>query len=475
MSKSDGIARLDAVAQAELVRRGEVSATELVEAAAERLRVMNPLIHAVVTTDVERARARAAERPSGPLGGVPFLFKDLIAYPGMRWSLGARLMAGNVAPAGSPYTDACDAAGLVTLGKTATSELGLLGSTETLLEGVTHNPWDLSRSAAGSSGGAAAAVAAGIVPLAHASDGGGSVRIPAAVCGLFGLKPSRGRCLPSGPASPPLGDLVADGPISRTVRDAATFLSITEVTGDGAAFPPVGLVRGPSKKKLRIAAVSRTLMGHEPDAEPRAALDGAMALCAKLGHDVEPVRPPELDGAAVSWAFFTGAGAVVAGMSMMMGQMLGRQIGWDDLERFTLEVGAEFVRQGPASLGKVSEVIAKLSSDYLRIFEKFDVVLTPTLATETWALGHLSGVLSREEALRRTERAVGYTPIHNMAGCPAMSVPLHWSRAGLPVGTNYAARPGAEATLLELAYQLEDAAPWRDRWAPWSYPVVKGV
>lgn len=474
MTDRNALARLDAVGQAELVRRGEVSVVELVEAGLERSAAMNPLIHAVVTTDVEGARARARSVGTGPFAGVPFLFKDLVAYPGIRWSMGSRLFAENIAPTGSPYTEACDAAGLVTLGKSATSELGLLGSTETMLEGVTHNPWDLSRSAGGSSGGAAAAVAAGIVPLAHGSDGGGSVRIPAAVCGLFGLKPTRGRCLPSGPSSP-LGDLVADGPISRTVRDAAMFLSITEVAGEGAPFAPVGFVPGASGKKLRVAAVSRTLMGAEPDAEPRAALERAAGLVAELGHEVVPTGLPELDGRALSWAFFTAAGGVVAGMSVMMAQMLGRNVGRADLERFTIEVGAEFVRQGPEVLGEVATVFARLSEQYLRVFEDFDVVLTPTLATETWPMGHLSGTLSREEALSRTERAVGYTPIHNVAGCPAMSVPLHWSRAGLPIGTNFAARPGAEATLLELAYQLEDAAPWRDRWAPWSLPMLKGV
>jgi amidase len=251
------LARLDGIAQAELVARGELTADELLDACAERLAAIDPLIHAIPTVDFDRARA--APRPSGPFGGVPFLVKDVAPYAGLRWSLGSRAFARNVAPVGTPFTARLDEAGLVTIGKSATSELGLLGSTETLLEGVTHNPWDLSYSAAGSSGGAAAAVAAGIVPLAHANDGGGSIRIPASVCGLFGFMPSRGRSVAAMLGESDFGALTIDHCVTRSVRDSALFLSITEAR-DGA-FPPVGFVRDPIARRLRIAAWSRTTMG----------------------------------------------------------------------------------------------------------------------------------------------------------------------------------------------------------------------
>ena len=200
------LARLDAMAQAELCARGEVSASELYDACLARIDALNPLLRAVVT--VVRERPVAAKR--GPLSGVPFLVKDVTPWPGLRWSMGSRLFANNIAQQHTPYGARLVDAGLVCAGKTANSEFGLLGSTETLLEGVTHNPWDLARSATGSSGGSAAAVAAGLVPMAHANDGGGSIRIPASACGLFGFKPSRGRTVPASLASSDFGDITSD-------------------------------------------------------------------------------------------------------------------------------------------------------------------------------------------------------------------------------------------------------------------------
>jgi amidase len=386
--------------------------------------------------------------------------------------MGARLFAGNVAGAGSPFTERLDAAGLVALGKSATSELGLLGSTETLLEGVTHNPWDLSLSAAGSSGGAAAAVASGMVPLAHANDAGGSIRIPASVTGLFGFKPSRGRTVAASEVQTEFGDLVSDHCISRSVRDSALFLSITEAVGPQAPFPEVGWVQGPSPRRLRVGVWSRTLMGTEPEPEPRRALDEAAALLARLGHHVEHVAPPTIDGAAVSNGFFTLAGATLGGFFETLRPMLGRAVGAGDLEPFTLELVAHAKRLPPEALARAVGALRAAGKQYLEAIAAHDVVLTPTLATEPWRLGWLSPCLSRVELVRRTEQAVGYTPIHNIAGCPAMSVPLHVTPSGLPIGAHFAAAPGAETSLLALAYELEEAAPWADRWPPYSYPAL---
>ncbi|MGA9521269.1 MAG: amidase family protein [Myxococcaceae bacterium] len=466
MAKLGGLARVDGVAQAELVARGELSAAELLESCAERIEALNPLLNAIPVLDLDRARAKATA--AGPFSGVPFLVKDVTPYPGLRWSLGSRLFARNVPAQGTPYSARLDEAGLVTVGKSATSEFGLLGSTETLLDGITHNPWDLSVSASGSSGGAAAAVAAGIVPLAHASDGGGSTRIPASVCGLFGFKPSRGRCVPASLGESDFGTLVSEHCVSRSVRDSALLLSLTEARDAG--LPPVGYVREPTSRRLRIGTWTRTLMGEEPEPAVRRAWDEAVALCLSLGHEVEPMAPPAVDGPALGDAFFLVAGATVADVAQMMGQLRGTPVERRELEPFTWSLVEELQRRGPGALEEARRVFAASAERYLSAVGRYDVVLTPTLAVVPWRIGHLSPVVAREELLRRTARAVGYTPIQNIAGCPAMSVPLHWTDEGLPVGTHFAAAPGAEALLLGLAYQLEAARPWHHRWAPHSYP-----
>jgi len=471
MTDFASFARLDGVAQAELVARGELSATELLDACAARVEAMNPIIHALPTVDLDRARA--VKPAAGPFSGVPFVVKDVTPYPGLRWSVGSRLFAGNMAAPPTPYTASIDASGLVTVGKSATSEFGLLGSTETLLEGITHNPWELSHSAAGSSGGSAAAVASGMVPLAHSNDGGGSIRIPASVCGLFGFKPSHGRTLTATLAPSDFGDLTSDHCISRSVRDSALFLSVTEVREGG--LPPVGYVRDPIARRLRIATWTQTAMGEEPELAVRRAYEEAVALCVSLGHEVEPIAVPAVDGPALGDAFFLVAGAAIAGLVDMMPQMRGQPVGRHELEPFTWALVEAFKSRGPNALVEARAVLGTAARIYLDAVKEYDVVLTPTLAIGPWRIGHLSPVLPREELLRRTARAVGYTPIHNIAGCPAMSVPLHWTPEGLPIGTHFAAAPGAEALLFGLAYQLEEARPWKDRWAPYSYPVLFGA
>lgn len=472
MKDLDFLAQLDGVGQAELVCAGELSAVELIDACAARLEAVNPLLRVVTTVDLDRARTRAAGSLAGPFAGVPFLVKDLLAYPGMRWSMGSRLFKGNRAESGSPYTERLDEAGLVTVGKSTTSELGLLGSTETLLEGVTHNPWDLTRSAAGSSGGAAAAVAAGVVPLAHASDGGGSIRVPASVCGLFGFKPSRGRCVPAGPEGSDMFGLLSEHCVSRSVRDSALLLSVTEDRSPGAAFPRLGYVREATRGRLRIGAFTTSLMGTEPEPEVRRAFEQACSLCRELGHDVEVTAAPDLSGPAIRDGFFLLAGAALAGVTQMMSGALGRPVGRGDIEPFTRALIDHFRAQPAGALEQTHASLARASQGYLDATAGFDVVLTPTLATLPWRLGELSPLGSRDQLLERTARSVCYTPIHNMAGCPAMSVPLGWSDDGLPIGIHFAARPGDEARLFSLAYQLEEARPWRERWAPWSFPVL---
>ncbi len=466
MAKLAALSRLDGVAQAELVARGEVSATELLEACTERMEALNPLLNAAPVLDFERARERAPA--PGPFAGVPFLVKDATAYPGLRWSMGSRLFARNIGDLGTRYSARLDAAGLVTVGKSATSEFGMLGSTETLLDGITHNPWELSHSAAGSSGGAAAAVAAGLVPLAHASDGGGSIRIPASSCGLFGFKPSRGRCVRASLGDSDFGALVSEHCVSRSVRDSALLLSLTE--NRDAGLPPLGYVQAPLSRRLRIGTWTRTLTGEAPDSAVQRAYDEAVALCVSLGHDVVPVQAPDIDGRALGDAFFLLGGSAIAGAAQMVERLRGTPVAPHELEPFSRELADVFRQGGPSGRAEAHRVLGESTERYLTTVRELDVVLTPTLAVAPWRIGYLSPVLPREELMRRMALAVGYTPIQNLAGCPAMSVPLHVSDAGLPIGTHFAAAPGADALLLALAYQLEAASPWHHRWAPYSYP-----
>ncbi len=463
------IARLDATAQAELVARGELTAAELLDAAEDRVNRLEPLLRTMATVDFERARA--ARPAKGPFHGVPFLIKDTTPYPGLRWSLGSRLMRRNKAAPPTPFGARVDAAGLVVIGKSAMSELGLLGSTETLAEGITHNPWDLSRSATGSSGGSAAAVAAGLVPIAHANDGGGSIRIPASANGVFGFKPSRGRTVTALVGQSDFGDITSDGCVSRSVRDTARFLSLVE---DEVSAYRMGFVAGPDKRRLRIGTWSQTFDGREPEPEVKRAHDDAVALVTELGHHVEDAKRPVVDTEPLGDAFFLVAGAAVAQLVQMVGGMRGTIVREDELEPFSWALARRATEGGPAALAAARDEFAKAARAYLDAVSDYDVILTPVLATQTWRIGHLSPLVPADELIRRTAEAVGYTPIHNIAGAPAMSVPLYTSGDGLPIGAHIAAKPGDDAILLALAYELEAARPWADRWPAVSAPTLMG-
>jgi amidase len=313
-------------------------------------------------------------------------------------------------------------------------------------------------------------VATGIVPLAHANDAGGSIRIPASVCGVFGFKPSRGRCVPANPGGSEFLNLISDHCVSRSVRDSALFLSLTEA--HGGPLPAIGYVREASSKRLRIATFTRTAQGDEPGPAVRRAFDEAVALCMDLGHEVRAITAPGLDSAALGDAFFLSAGAAMAGMTEMIGNMRGAAVRPGELEPFTWALIRGYQRRGAAALDVARATFTQATSDYLSAFADCDVLLTPTLSELPWLLGHLSPLAPYDELLARTARAVGYTPIHNITGCPGMSVPLHWSPENLPVGVHFAANVGGDETLLRLAYELEAAQPWRERWAPHSFPRI---
>jgi amidase len=456
------LARLDAHDQAALVARGELSAGELFAAFRERLDALNPLLRAVVA----HADAPPPALP-GPLAGVPFLVKDSLPWPGLRWAMGSRAFSGQVPRSGTRLTRRIAASGLVGAGKTALSEFGLLPSTETLLEGVTHHPWDLSLSAGGSSGGSAVAVAAGLVPLAHANDGGGSIRIPASFAGVFGFKPSRGRTQRASHGDTAFEDLVVEHCVTRSVRDSALFLSLIEDDGAGER---IGFVREPLNRPLRVALLERAANGDEPAPAVLRVLRDSAELLEDLGHRIEPVTAPATGAEALGPAVFLLAGATIAGIVERLDRSRGVPVQEDELEPFTWGLLARFEQADRAALELAQETLARAGRAYRSRTDACDVVLTPVVATEPWPLGFLSPLLKPDELIRRVASTNAFAPLANITGAPAMSVPLGESPGGLPIGVQLSAAPGADALLLGLAYQLEAARPWRDRWPPYSIP-----
>lgn len=472
------LARLDAVAQAASCARGDLSADELLTACLSRVETLNPLLRAVVTLAPEEPRAsgRAAARAAEAMlfAGVPFLVKDVMPWPGMRRAMGSRLFARNAGRGHTPYSRALTDAGLVCVGKTAMSELGLLASTETVLEGVTHNPWDLSLSAGGSSGGSAVAVAAGLVPVAHASDGGGSIRVPASVCGVFGFKPTGRRSLSTTTANSDFQAMTVDHCLSRSVRDSAVWLAQTEARSDDA---PMNLVHAPSRpsRRLRIATWTRTLWGDEPEPAVRRAYDETCALLTQLGHEVEPTSAPDFgddEADRLVEAFFLVGGAAVAAVIDGIDRTRAEPVQRHELEPFTWSLAEDFLGRGDDPLTMARASFARAVKIYADAIRGYDVVFTPTLPIVPWRLGHLSPLVSHAELKRRTRLVLGYTPIHNIARCPAMSVPLCFTKEGLPVGMHFAAAPDEDVRLMSLAYELEAARPWADRWPPYAIPSL---
>ncbi len=476
MAKFEDLANLDATSQADLVRRKELKAVELVEAAIERIEQVNPALNAVVTPMYDEARdAATGELPEGPFTGVPFLLKDLLAYyKGVRMTLGSTLMRHFVPDHDSELVCRLKRAGLIILGKTNTPEFGILPTTEPRLFGPCRNPWDTERTTGGSSGGSAAAVAAGMVPMAHGNDGGGSIRIPASCCGLFGLKPTRGR----NPLGPDFGDimsgLVAEHAITRSVRDSAALLDATSGpdTGDPYWAPPparpFSQEVGTSPGRLRIAFTYESPTDAEIHSDCVSAVKDAAALCADLGHDVTEAAP-KIEGELMVQAFAVlwsaGCASTLDGIARLTGQAPGP----DSVEELTwaiCEMGREF--KAPEYVLAL-QFLQRVARDVARFFNDYDVWLTPTLGEPPVPLGTFDSTPDYPlEGFTRSAAFVPFTPICNMTGQPAMSVPLFWNNDGLPVGSHFIGRFGDEATLFRLAAQLEEARPWAGRRPPVS-------
>lgn len=461
----------DGTAQAEAVRRGEVRPAELVEAALERIDRRNPGLGAVVTSMAEQARLAAGSAPAGPFAGVPFLLKDLTAaYAGVRLTAGSAFLRDFVPDHDSELVARLKRAGLIALGKTSTPELGLLPTTEPTLFGPCRNPWDPGRTAGGSSGGSAAAVAAGLVAIAHGSDGGGSLRIPASCCGVFGLKPTRGRNSLGPDFGDVLGGLLVEHALTRSVRDSAALLDATHGAAPGdpyAAPPPEGpfaAAVGAPPGRLRIAWTTASPLGTAVDPECVAAVEDAADLCDQLGHELVEAAPdidPERYVALFMTLWAAGCAWSVEGIALR----LGRRPDPDGFEPLTWALYQRGLGVPAARYLLAVQGLQLLSRRVTGLFAEHDLWLTPTLAEPAVPLGTFDYPAERlDDAILRAFAFTPFTSLANVTGQPAMSVPLHWTDAGLPIGVQFVGRYGDEATLFRLAGQLEEARPWRDRY-----------
>jgi amidase len=474
---SDDTTWMDATDQAALVRSGSASPLELVDEAIARIERLNPALNAVIFELFDRARAAAAgDLPDGPFRGVPLLLKDLGAeLAGTPFCEGTAFAGGYHSTVDQELTKRFLAAGFVICGKTNTPEFGILPTTEPKRFGATRNPWNRAHSTGGSSGGSAAAVASGMVAVAHANDGGGSIRIPASCCGLVGLKPTRARVSLAPQYGDLMGGLVAEHVVTRSVRDSAAILDAIAgpVPGDPYWAPPQ---YGPSfattaRKEppaLRVAVLTVSPTGSAVHPDCVRATEETAALCEALGHHLEPATL-DVDGDAFTEHFINVWAAGNAWTLVDWEGRVGRPAAEDDVEPLTwslVQIGRSL--DSGRYLRSVQE-LQKITRQIAEYFEGIDVLLTPTLGEPPAPLGTFDSPPDEPLAgLFRAAAYVPFTPPFNVTGQPGISLPLHWNEAGLPIGVQFVGRFGDEETLLSLAGQLETASPWADRRPPSS-------
>ncbi len=482
----------DATGLAELIAKGQITAAEVVEEAIAQVERLNPVLNAVITPQFERARSLAANPPGGPFSGVPFLTKDLAMVADDVASFGSVFFRDFRPDVTDEYQLRTQAAGLISLGRTNSPEFGLLPTTEPELHGATRNPWRLGTSSGGSSGGAAAAVAAGIVPMAHASDGGGSIRIPASACGVFGLKPSRGR-MPRFPGSA-ADYLSVDLCVSRTVRDTAALLDVTHGAVPGAQYhapaPNGRFVDSAAEppRPLRIALAETDFRGRATDPDCRAATTVTAKLLEAAGHTVVEAQPA-VDGQSMAEAFLVvweslaeaifriildEAGKRRSGVVLrktlgdwramkVIAALDSRKAGRASFEPFTWRLAERSQRRTPAQLEAAKVELQRLSYVFTEFLTEYDVMLSPVLGMPPVELGEIDQEGDWDEVTDELYRYVAFTPVANFSGLPAMSVPTFWNDAGIPVGSHLMGRFGDEALLLSVASQLEEASGWPQR------------
>ncbi|MEQ1755012.1 MAG: amidase [Micropepsaceae bacterium] len=464
----------DALALAELVRKKQATAGELLDAALARSREVNGKINAIVLDHEAIGRKSISDGlPAGPLSGVPYLLKDLgAALKGTVTTGSLNLTREAVAAADTTYVERCKKAGLVIFGKTHSPELGLSPSSESRMHGATRNPWNLGHIAGGSSGGAAAAVSAGILPVAHATDGGGSIRIPASCCGLFGLKPTRART-PAGPRrGEGWGGASIGHVVSRSVRDSAAFLDATAGAAPGDPYAAPHQARpfleevGAAPGRLRIAFSTKPPIDAPVHADAIAAVRDAAKLCERLGHIVEEAAP-QLNGMEIMAAQGVVISANVAFAVDEAAEALGRKARPEDVERATWFRLENARKTDSSQYARAMNTLHLVGRSVAEFMLGYDVILQPTATREPLPIGVLN--MEREDLqsmFREMIAFIPYTGIYNLTGQPSANIPLHWNANGLPIGTMFTTRFGDEATLFRLAAQLEQARPWKDRYPP---------
>jgi amidase len=450
----DALGALDAVALAALVAGGSVSPGELTDAALRRAAAVADRLGAVAH---HAARPRRRPNPQSELDGVPTYVKDTTDVAGMPTNQGTAAFVAAPARKDGAYARQFLASGMTVLGKSRMPEFGFNASTEFEAEEPARNPWDPGRSVGGSSGGAAALVAAGVVPIAHADDGGGSIRIPAAAAGLVGLKPTRGRHRDDPQARSLPINLVSEGVVSRTVRDTAAFAHAMERTWRNPSLPPIGRVTGPSSRRLRIGVLDHTLGDAPLDGTTRTALDTTAALLVSLGHRVAPMPAPVGDGFAADFLDYWG----LLSLLVSIGGKAVFDRSFDPTRMDALSVGLrEHARSRLPRMPLVLRRLQRSGQHCGRMFDRNEVVLSPVVARRTPTLGYLSPQVGYPLLIERLRSHIAFTPLQNVAGLPSIAVPGGLDAGGLPTSTMLTASWGDERTLLELAFELEQARPF---------------
>jgi amidase len=449
----DVLADHDAVAIAELVRTRQVGVAEVTAAAiarAERVGALNAVVYDAYDAP------RSTGDPDAPLYGVPTYVKDNTDVAGMPSNHGTDAYVARPAGSDGPYTRQFLATGLTVLGKTAMPEYGFNASTEFQGREPARNPWQPEYSVGASSGGAAALVAAGVVPIAHANDGGGSIRIPAACAGLIGLKPTRRRHI-DGPSARQMPiNVISEGVVTRSVRDTAAFVAAMEDAWRNPALPPIGLVTGPAQRRLRIGLLTESATGMTADPQTKATVEATATLLEQQGHIVEPVTlpfgPQFVDDFVLYWA-------LLATVAAHTGKLTDRAYDRHKLDGFTQGLRRRYLRtlhHTPAAIGRLT----RAHRAYAGMFDRHELILSPVLLHTTPKLGHLSPTVAFDELLDRLTGYVAFTPLNNIVGAPAISLPMAVSEEGLPIGVQLSAAHGDERTLLETAFALEQHQPW---------------
>ncbi|TBW57954.1 amidase [Marinobacter halodurans] len=455
----DALGKHDATALAALIRRGDISAREAVNAAIQRAQAVEPQLHGIATPDYENARRQAACTGNGVFAGVPTLIKDNTDVRGLPTGHGSLAVRSGPASHTNAFAQQFLAQGLISIGKSTLPEFGFNASTEPAHTEATRNPWNPAYSSGASSGGSAALVAAGVVPIAHANDGGGSIRIPAACCGLVGLKPTRGRLVDGEAARALPINIIGEGVVTRTVRDTANFLAGAERYHQNRRLPPVGEVLGPGKRRLRIGLVLDSVTGEATDPQTRQAVEATARLLAGQGHAVMPVDVPVAASFADDFAHYWSSLAFL--MTRFGHRILDRNFQPEHVDGLTRGLADRFRRQ----LHRAPGVLWRLyrsRKQYAEGLERMgvDVVLSPALAHTTPKLGYLSPDQPFETLFARLRRYVAFTPLANASGAPAISLPGGRTADNLPIAVHLSARHGGERDLLELAFELEAVAPW---------------